>query len=48
MNNYAMHSSVANYDGTDITRPYLVDNKTGTPVYAYINEEDYHPPCITF
>ena len=33
----------ANYDGTDIARPYLVDNSTGTPVYTYL-DEDYPPP----
>ena len=37
-----MHA--ANYDGTDIGRPYLVDNSTGTPVYTYLDDEDYHPP----
>ena len=35
---------IADYDGTDIARPYLVDNSTGTPVYTYLDEEDYHPP----
>ena len=29
---------VANYDGTDIARPYLVDNSTGIPVYTYLDE----------
>ena len=33
----------ANYDGTDIARPYLVDNSTGTPIYTYL-DEDYPPP----
>ena len=33
----------ANYDGTDIARPYLVDNSTGTPVYTYLDEY-YLPP----
>ena len=33
----------ANYDGTDIGRPYLVDNSTGTPVYTYLDDEGYHP-----
>ena len=34
----------ANYDGTDIGRPYFVDNSTGTPVNKYIDDEDYRPP----
>ena len=34
---------IANYDGTDIARPYLVDNSTGTPVYTYL-DDDYPPP----
>jgi len=34
----------ANYDGTDIARPYLVNNSTGTPVYTYLDIKDYHPP----
>ena len=34
---------IANYDGTDIARPYLVDNSTGIPVYTYL-DEDYPPP----
>ena len=37
-------SYLANYDGTDIARPYLVDNSTGTPVYTFIDDKDYHPP----
>ena len=36
--------SIANYDGTDIGRPYLVDNSTDTPVYIYLDDDDYHPP----
>ena len=36
--------SAAYYDGTDIGRPYYVDNSTGTPVNVYIDDEDYHPP----
>ena len=36
--------NVAKYDGTDIGKPYTVDNSTGTPIYTYINVEDYHPP----
>lgn len=39
-----MYINTANYDGTDISRPYIIDNTTGTPLYKYINEEDYHPP----
>ena len=35
---------VADYDGTDIGRPYLMDNSTGTPVYEYLDDENYHPP----
>ena len=35
---------VASYDGTDIARPYLVDNSTGTPVYTYLDDENYHLP----
>ena len=31
------------YDETDISRPYLVDNSTGTPVYTYL-DDDYPPP----
>ena len=34
----------ADYDGTDIGKPYLVDNSTGTPVYKYLDDENYHPP----
>lgn len=34
----------ADYDGTDIAKPYLVDNSTGTPVYRYLDDENYHPP----
>ena len=34
----------ADYDGTDIRRPYLVDNSTGTPVYTYLDDEDYSRP----
>ena len=40
MSLYSMY--IANYDGTDIARPYLVDNSTGTPVYTYLDE--YYPP----
>ena len=29
----------ANYDGTDIARPYVVDNSTGIPVYKYLDED---------
>ena len=35
---------VASYDGTDIAKPYLVENSTGTPVYTYLNDDNYHPP----
>ena len=35
---------IASYDGTDIARPYLVDNSTGTPVYTYLDDDNYHPP----
>ena len=38
------YTHIANYDGTDIARPYLVDNSTGTPVYTFIDVKDYHPP----
>jgi len=34
--------SVADYDGTDIGRPVIVDNSTGVPRYEYV-EVDYHP-----
>ena len=34
--------NVAYYDGTDISRPYLVDNSTGIPVYTYL-DDNYHP-----
>ena len=37
------HLYTADYDGTDIRRPYIVDNSTGTPVYKYLDGED-HPP----
>lgn len=33
----------ADYDGTDIGRPYLVDNSTGTPVYKYLDDENGPP-----
>ena len=40
-----MFCCTADYDGTDIRRPYLVDNSTGTPVYTYLDdEEDYNSP----
>lgn len=35
---------IASYDGTDIAKPYLIDNSTGTPVYTYLEDKDYHPP----
>ena len=35
---------IASYDGTDIAKPYLVDNSTGTPVYTYLDNDNYHPP----
>ena len=35
---------IASYDGTDIAKPYLVDNSTGTPVYTYLDDENYYPP----
>ena len=40
-NKYYHHAS---YDGTDIARPYVVDNSTGDPVITYIDDENYHPP----
>ena len=39
----SVHLCTADYDGTDIRRPYIVDNSTGTLVYKYI-DGDYHPP----
>ena len=39
---YVFH--IASYDGTDIGRPYMVDNSTGTPVYTFLDVKDYHPP----
>lgn len=44
LRNICMCINVAKYDGTDIGKPYTVDNSTGTPIYTYINVEDYHPP----
>ena len=41
---YVISVYAANYDGTDIGRPYLVDNSTGTLVYTYLDSENYHPP----
>ena len=34
---------IASYDGTDIARPYVVDNSTGTPVYTFLDIEGYRP-----
>ena len=31
--------NIANYDGTDMARPCLVDNSTGTPVYTYLDKD---------
>ena len=36
--------NIANYDGTDIARPYIVNNTNGTTSYTYLDEEDYQPP----
>ena len=41
MDKFTLH--IASYDGTDIARPYLVDNSTGEPVITYIDDENYHP-----
>ena len=38
----ARYINTANYDGTDIARPYIYDNSTSAPVY--VDVEDYHPP----
>ena len=37
-----VYNYAANYDGTDIGRPYLVDNSTGIPVYTYLDNGNYH------
>ena len=42
VSSFAFIILIANYDGTDIARPYLVDNSTGTPVYTYL-DDDYPP-----
>ena len=34
-------NSDAGIQQTDIGRPYLVDNSTGTPVYRFLDEEDH-------
>lgn len=44
MTRIAKYINTANYDGSDIARPYIVDNTNGTPVYTYVDVEDYYPP----
>ena len=42
-----MLCTVAQYDGTDIGRPMIVDNSTGVPQYKYIEVEGYNTPSLS-